>query len=307
MKFLEISKRIFLFLMVNLLVVATIGIVVALVFRGHIPHGYNALIGLCLIWGMGGAFISLAISRWMAKMMMGVKVIDPQAAVGEEALLLRTVEKLSRAANIPMPEVGIYNSPEINAFATGPSKSRSLVAVSSGLLQNMRQPEVEGVLGHEITHISNGDMVTMTLIQGVINAFVMFLSYILAFAVMQALSRNSDDDDDRGGFGNFLLQSFLVNIFQVVFSILGFIVVCWFSRWREFRADAGGAHLAGREKMIAALKALKSIHEQGADQAGKPQPAFQALKISGGNMLALFSTHPPLEKRIARLEHPQAF
>ena len=207
-----------------------------------------------------------------------------------------------------MPEVGVYNSPEINAFATGPSKSRALVAVSTGLLHNMRRSEIEGVLGHEVAHISNGDMVTMALIQGVINAFVMFLAYILAFAVSQAMS--SRDEDDRGGGGSWFIQQMLVMLFQMVFSVLGFIVVAWFSRWREFRADAGGAQFAGRENMISALKALKVVHEHGADEAGQTQqPAFQALKISSktSSMAMLFSTHPPLEERIARLENPTAY
>lgn len=292
---------------VNLLVVTTIGIVIGLVvplvFHKGIPmNRYAPLMVICVLWGFGGAFISLLISRWMAKMMMGVRVIDANTTDPTEIALVRMVENLSRTANIPMPEVGIYDSPEINAFATGPSKSRSLVAVSSGLIRNMRQPEVEGVLSHEIAHIANGDMVTMTLIQGVINAFVLFLSYVLAFAVSQAMSRNSDDDRESGG--NWFLQMILVNVFQMVFSVLGFIIVAWFSRWREFRADAGGARYGGRERMVAALKALKTVHEQGADQVGESKPAFASFKISGGGILGLFSTHPPLDERIARLEKP---
>jgi heat shock protein HtpX len=181
-----------------------------------------------------------------------------------------------------------------------------LVAVSSGLLRNMRKSEVEGVLSHEIAHVANGDMVTMTLIQGVINAFVMFLSYILAFAITQAMS-SRNDDDERGGGNNWFMQWILVQLFQVVFSLLGFLVVAKFSRWREFRADAGGAKLAGRQSMISALKALKTVHEQGTDEVGQPKTAFQAFKISskGGGMAILFSTHPPLEDRIARLENNQ--
>jgi heat shock protein HtpX len=220
------------------------------------------------------------------------------------------VENLSRSAGVPMPEVGVYDSPEINAFATGPSQSQALVSVSSGLLRNMRRNQVEGVLGHEIAHIANGDMVTMTLIQGVINAFVMFLAYILAFAVSQALS--SRDDDDRGGGTSWFVQWMLVQLFQFVFSLLGFLVVAWFSRWREFRADAGGAHYAGRQNMIDALKTLQRLHDEPeearqADAAqGQPQPAFQALMISGktSHVALLFATHPPLEERIARLENP---
>jgi heat shock protein HtpX len=213
---------------------------------------------------------------------------------------VETVHRLARTAGLSvMPEVGIYDSPEINAFATGPSRSRALVAVSSGLLTHMRQYDVEGVLGHEMAHIANGDMVTMTLIQGVINAFAMFLARILAFALSRGSSR-----DNRGG--NFLMEWVLINVFQIIFMILGMIVVNWFSRWREFRADAGGARFAGRDHMLSALKTLKAIHEGGADIAGTQQPAYQALKISGksGGFGALFASHPPLDDRIARLERP---
>jgi heat shock protein HtpX len=215
--------------------------------------------------------------------------------------LVQTVYHLARAAGLShMPEVGVYDSPEVNAFATGPSQSRALVAVSSGLLNTMRQAEIEGVLGHETAHIANGDMVTMTLIQGVVNAFAMFLARVLAFAISQGSSR----DNDRGG--GYFMQFILVQLFQYVFMVLGFIVVAWFSRWREFRADAGGARYAGRDHMISALKRLRAIHDEGVDQAGAQQPAFQALKISGktGFGLSLFATHPPIEERIARLENP---
>lgn len=304
MKFLQAARRVFLFLLINALVMLTIGIIVSLLFRGPMARygGYEGLFLFCLIFGMGGAFVSLLISRWMAKVMMGVEVIDPTTASPAEQRLVQTVHNLARAAGLDtMPEVGIYNSPEINAFATGPSRSRALVAVSAGLLNNMRQPEVEGVLGHEITHIVNGDMVTMTLIQGVINAFAMFLARVLAIALSQGSSR----DDNRGG--NYFMEWILISVFQNVFMILGAIVVCWFSRWREFRADAGGAKLAGRDHMISALRALQRFHEGGADMDGQQQPAFQALKISGktGSWLGLlFADHPPLEERIARLENP---
>jgi len=304
MKFLQVAKRITLLMLVNLLVMLTIGVIVSLVFRGPVARmgGYQNLFLFCFIWGMGGAFISLLLSRWMAKMMMGVQVIDPNTSDPDDQRLVQTVNNLARAAGLSvMPEVGIYNSPEINAFATGPSRSRALVSVSSGLLGRMRQYDIEGVLGHEIAHIANGDMVTMTLIQGVVNAFAMFLARILAFA----LSRGSSSrDDDRGG--NFFLEWMLINVFQTVFMVFGMIVVNWFSRWREFRADAGGARYAGRDHMLSALKTLKSIHEAGADLAGPQQPAIQALKISGhsGGFMALFASHPPLEERIARLENP---
>ena len=289
MKFLQIAKRITLFMLVNLLVMVTIGTIVSLLFRGQLARmgGYQSLFIFCFIWGMGGAFISLQLSRWMAKMMMGVQVVDPDTSDPEARRLVETVHRLARTAGLSvMPEVGIYDSPEINAFATGPSRSRALVAVSSGLLTQM-------------AHIANGDMVTMTLIQGVINAFAMFLARILAFALSRGSSR-----DNRGG--NFLMEWVLINVFQIIFMILGMIVVNWFSRWREFRADAGGARFAGRDHMLSALKTLKAIHEGGADIAGTQQPAYQALKISGksGGFGALFASHPPLDDRIARLERP---
>jgi heat shock protein HtpX len=303
MNFLKVARRVTLFIVVNLLVMLTLVIIARLLFQSRVAQfGYGNLLLWCLVIGMGGAFISLAISRWMAKAMMGVQVIDPNSASPDEQRLVETVHHLARAAGLPaMPEVGIYDSPEINAFATGPSQSRALVAVSTGLLSRMRTSDVEGVLGHEITHVANGDMVTMTLIQGVVNAFAMFLAEVVAMALSQGSSRNGN----RGG--GFFMRYMIYNLFYTVFAILGSIVVCWFSRWREFRADAGGARLAGRDHMISALRALKSIHEAGADQAGQPQPAFQALKISGrtASILGLlFADHPPLDERIARLENP---
>jgi heat shock protein HtpX len=237
----------------------------------------------------------------MAKWMMGVQVIPPDTTDPTLQELVETVHRLARSAGLPkLPQVGIYDSDEVNAFATGPTKSRALVAVSTGLLQRMGSQEVTGVLGHEITHIANGDMVTMTLIQGVINAFVMFLSRVLAFVISQAM-RSRDDRDSGGGW----LQFLLVIVFQIVFSLLGSVVVCWFSRWREFRADAGGAHLAGRENMINALRALRQLNnpEVAAAEAHRAQ-AFQSLKISGEarGFMALLASHPPIEQRIARLE-----
>ncbi len=303
MRIWQIAKRVTLLVVVNLLVMLTIGIIVTLLFRGQIMRlgGSQNLFLFCFIWGMGGAFVSLALSRWMAKMMMGVRVIDPDTSDPELQRLVQTVQHLARTAGLStMPEVGIYESPEINAFATGPSRSRALVAVSSGLLGRMRQYDIEGVLGHETAHIANGDMVTMTLIQGVVNAFAMFLAWILAIA----LTRGSDRDDERGG--NPFMQWMLMQLFQTVFMLLGMIVVNAFSRWREFRADAGGARFAGRDHMLSALKTLKAVHDGGADLAGAQKSAFQALKISGptGGLTALFASHPPIEERIARLENP---
>lgn len=299
----QIGKRIFLLVVVNILVMLTITLILGLLRVGnYFPQGGLAgLAVICLVWGFTGAFISLALSRVMAKWMMGVQVIPPETGDPTLRQLVETVHGLARAAGLPkLPEVGMYESDEVNAFATGPTKSRALVAVSSGLLRRMGSNEVEGVLGHEITHVANGDMVTMTLIQGVINSFVLFLSRVLAFVISQAM-RSRDDRDSGGG----VLQYLLVMVFQIVFSILGSIVVCWFSRWREFRADAGGARLAGRPNMINALRALQRLHEPDVAAAQAQQhPAFAALKISGqrGGFLALFASHPPLEERIARLE-----
>lgn len=301
MKFVQMAKRMFLFMLVNILVVATISIVLSVLGVGrYMPGGSIVSLAIfCLVWGFAGALISLAMSRMMARWMMGVKVIDPNTQDPDLRALVSTVHRMAEQAGLPrMPQVGIYESPDVNAFATGPTRARSLVAVSSGLLHKMRQREVEGVLAHEIAHISNGDMVTLTLIQGVMNAFVMFLSRVLAFAIGNALRSR----DDRGGGG---IEFLLVFVFQIVFGILGSMVVAAFSRWREFRADAGGASIAGRDSMVSALRALQRMHEPAlaAAEAQRAQ-SFQSMKISGhrGGLMALFSTHPPLEARIARLE-----
>lgn len=302
MKFFQIGKRLFLFLALNILVMATITILLNVL--GVKPYltayglDYEQLMYFCLVWGMGGAFISLGLSRIMAKWMMGVQVIDPNTHDSQLQQLVQTVHQLAKAAGLPkMPEVGIYDSPEVNAFATGPTKSRSLVAVSTGLLHRMRQAEVEGVLGHEVAHIANGDMVTMTLLQGVVNAFVMFLSRVVAFAIMQA-TRSKDDDRSpaMGGMAYYMVQ-FVLEIF---FMILGSIVVATFSRFREYRADKGGARLAGRQNMIQALEALKRTFEI---QDPEAKPAVATLKISSHphGIFRLFSTHPPLDDRIERL------
>lgn len=298
------AKRVFLLVAVNILVMLTITIILGLLrVNRYFPEGGLAgLAVICLVWGFAGAFISLAISRLMAKWMMGVQVIPPDTNDPTLRQLVETVHGLARGAHLPkLPEVGIYESEEVNAFATGPTRSRALVAVSTGLLQRMGSREIEGVLGHEITHVANGDMVTMTLIQGVINSFVLFLSRILAFVVSQAL--RSRDERDSGGGG--ALQFLLAMLFQIVLSILGSLVVFWFSRWREFRADAGGARLAGRQNMINALRALQRLCDPQEVQAqAQEHPAFQSLKISGptGRFARLFASHPPLEERIARLE-----
>lgn len=287
------GKRVILFLLTNLAIMVMLSVVLGLLgFTGYYqPDGglnYPALMVFCLVWGMGGALISLAMSRVIAKMSLGVKVVNGQTGHGELDWVYNTVARLARQADLPMPEVGYYESPEVNAFATGPSKSRSLVAVSSGLLRNMRQDEVEGVLAHEIAHIRNGDMVTMTLIQGVVNAFVLFLSRIIAGIVRNMV-------DERYAF----VVSFAVTlVLDILLGVLGMVVVAWFSRAREFRADAGSAALAGREKMIAALRRLQTTKGL-VDQS---EPELATLKISGKQAMMLFATHPPLEARIAALE-----
>lgn len=295
------AKRILLFLAVNFLVVMTLSIILNLFHIQPFLKGYGldipSLLLFCLIWGMGGAFISLALSRQIAKWMMGVRIIDRQTNDPDLRRLVATVQQLSRDAHLPMPEVGIFESPEPNAFATGPTKNRALVAVSSGLLRRMSQNELEGVLAHEIAHISNGDMVTMTLIQGVVNAFVMFLARILA-SIFSGMGRGRD----QGSSGSYLSYTMFVFVFEIVFMLLGSMVICWFSRFREFRADRGGANLAGKDKMIAALESLQkmiNIHDPQTDK-----PAFQAFKISTrqkSGLMSLFATHPPLEERIKRL------
>jgi heat shock protein HtpX len=241
------------------------------------------------LFGFGGSFISLAISKWMAKRAMGVQVIE-QPRTETERWLVNMVRMQAQAAGIGMPEVGIFESPEPNAFATGPRRDNALVAVSTGLLNRMSQKEVEAVLAHEVSHVANGDMVTLTLIQGVVNTFVIFLSRIIGNVVDRTVFRNED------GRGPAYFISVLVS--ELVLGILASMIVLWFSRQREFRADRGGARLAGRESMIAALERLKSAHE--------PLPQqFAAFGIASGGGSAglkrLFMSHPPLEERIAAL------
>ncbi len=300
----QFAKRIILFLAVNALVIVTISLILNLL--GVRPYltaqgiNYTSLMVFCLVWGMGGAFISLGLSRIMAKWSMGVRIIDSRNPDPGSQELLQTVYRLSQAAGLKkMPQVGIYESDEVNAFATGPTKSRSLVAVSTGLMRRMRRDEVEGVLGHEIAHIANGDMVTMTLVQGVVNAFVMFLARIIAFAIAQFLSR---DEEEEGGGVSMLAFHLTTFVLEIAFTILGSVVVAFFSRFREYRADAGGARIAGRQNMINALEALRRTYEI-VDPHTSQQAAYQTMKISGhpSGIMRFFSTHPPLEARIERL------
>ncbi len=288
------GKRIFLFLVTNLAIVLTLSIVMSLLGIGRYGGGggLQSLALLCLVWGMGGAFISLQISRWMAKRSTGMQLIPGRTGNRDADFLYGTIERLARQAHLPMPEVGVYPSGEINAFATGPSKSRSLVAVSSGLLKTMRQEEVEGVLAHEMAHIANGDMVTMTLLQGIINAFVMFFARIIAYAVT---TRGSSDDSRN----SYALTWIVTIVLEILLGILGSLITAWFSRQREFRADRGGASLAGRERMLAALRRLGANRELVDPQ----HQALATLKINGTRgWMVFFSTHPPLEARIAALE-----
>ncbi len=298
-------KRIFLFLAINFLVVVMISLILnVLNVRPFLQaHGldYTSLMIFCFVWGMGGAFISLSLSKVMAKWLVGVQVIDANTRDPQLSKILEMVHRLARDAHLPyMPEVGVFYAPEANAFATGPTKKRSLVAVSSGLLNKMSLTEVEAVLAHEVSHIANGDMVTMTLIQGVVNAFVMFLARVLAFA-FSGMGRSRDDGRAGGSYVSYMLTVF---VFEIFFMLLGSIVVAWFSRKREFRADVGGADLAGKQKMIAALQALQRVYHVPEVQQVKAT-AFDSMKISGkgrSGFLRLFATHPPLEERIARLQ-----
>jgi heat shock protein HtpX len=290
-------KRIVLFVLTNVLVVAVLGIVASLlgVNRYLSGSGLNlgALLGYALVMGFGGAIISLLISKPMAKWSAGVRVIDsPQNA--DEAWIVETVRKLAGKAGIGMPEVGIFDG-DPNAFATGAFKNSALVAVSTGLLQGMTHEEIEAVIGHEIAHVANGDMVTMTLIQGVMNTFVVFLSRVIGYAVDSFL-RKGDERSSGPGIG-YMITTLVLDI------VLGFaaaIVVAWFSRQREFRADAGSAQLLGRRQpMINALARL------GGMQSGELPKSVAAFGIAGG-VGQLFATHPPLEERIAALQNAQA-
>jgi heat shock protein HtpX len=286
-------KRIALFLATNIAILLVLSI--AMRVLGLEPYltetGLNltSLLVMAAVMGFGGSFISLAISKWMAKKSMGVRVIESPSN-STELWLVDTVKKYAADAGIGMPEVGIFDTPEVNAFATGMTRNSSLVAVSSGLLQKMTRPEAEAVLGHEIAHIANGDMVTLTLIQGVVNTFVIFLSRVIGHTVDRVVFKN-----ERGHGPAFWITTIVA---QVVLGILASIIVMWFSRQREFRADRGGASLAGGTAMIAALERLNSLHP-----APLPEK-MAAFGIAGGGahgFKRLFMTHPPLEERIAAL------
>jgi heat shock protein HtpX len=287
-------KRILFFIATNLAVLLVLTIVARLLGLDTYLAQHGASLEGLLVWaalfGFGGAFISLAMSKMQAKMFMGVRVIG-QSGDSSEQWLLSVVEQHARRVGVGMPEVGIFNSPEPNAFATGMSRNSALVAVSTGLLQRMKPEEIEAVLGHEMTHVANGDMVTLALIQGVVNTFVLFLARVVGQIVDRAVFRS----EDGRGFASVLT----FYVLQIVFGILATPIVMWFSRWREFRADRGGAQLAGTGNMIAALESLKRVHQ--------PLPAqqFAAFGIADGSvgsgLRRLFMSHPPLDERIAAL------
>lgn len=290
-------KRVGLFVLTNLLVMVTIGIVwsIASHFLGlaginsHLPM----LMAFCLVWGMGGAFVSLLMSKWMAKMFHSVKIIEPNNPDPHLRALVNKVHDFARRAQLPkMPEVGIYESDDINAFATGPSKSNSLVAVSSGLLQRMNEREIDGVLAHEVAHIANGDMVTMTLIQGIVNAFAMFFSRILANIVASSV------DEKYAGIVRFAVTL----IGDIAFTLLGSVVVNYFSRRREFRADEGGARYSSRENMVAALQKLRAVYDLPIEPEKGATATLMISNRDKGGLAKLFMTHPPLEVRIAALQ-----
>ena len=292
-------KRVFLFVLTNIAIMVMVSIVLAVLGQLGVlgvAGNHGTLLVICAVWGFGASFVSLLLSRWMAKRAMGVHLVGPDVRDADAQWLYATVSRLAQQANLPMPEVGIYESPEVNAFATGPSKKRSLVAVSNGLFRSMSKQEIEGVLSHEIAHVANGDMVTMALIQGVVNAFVLYLSHIVAMIARNALSSR----DERGpSFLGVLAGHAVFIAAQIAFGLIGSMITAWFSRHREFRADAGGAALAGRGSMVSALRRLMAY--QG--QVDRSNPEYATMKIAGGKgFLALLSTHPPLEQRIAALE-----
>jgi heat shock protein HtpX len=289
----QAMKRIALFILTNLAIVLVLSIVAHLTgldaWLASQGSGLGALLAFAAFFGFSGALLSLAISKWLAKRTLGVRVIEVPGTESE-SWLLQAVGGLARQAGIGMPEVGIFESAQPNAFATGPRRDRALVAVSSALLSSMNRSEIEAVLGHEITHVANGDMVTLTLIQGVVNTFVILLSRLVGNIVDRSLTR---DNDGRG-------PAYFVTVLltQLVLGVLASMIVMWFSRQREFRADAGGARLTGRERMIAALQRLQLAHDQ-------PLPAqLNAFGIAGGGggrWQSLFMSHPPIERRIAAL------
>jgi heat shock protein HtpX len=290
-------KRILLFVATNIAVLFVLSISASILIRmlgiEEMPGGLNlqALVIFAAVIGFGGSFISLAMSKWMAKRATGATVIE-QPRNSTEQWLIETVRRQAKQAGIGMPEVAVYEAPDVNAFATGMSRNSALVAVSTGLLNAMDKDEAEAVLGHEITHVSNGDMVTLALIQGVLNTFVIVLSRVVGYFVDRVILKN-----ERGVGIGFFVSSLVA---QIVLGILASMIVMWFSRQREFRADAGGAKLAGRDKMIAALNRLRVMHEPA--QLPDQMAAFGISGAPAGGFKRLFMSHPPLDERIAALK-----
>jgi len=288
------GKRIVLFLITNALVIFTVSIIVNFIlpaFGIHLPPGYGGLAIFCGIFGMGGAFVSLFISRWMAKRAYRIQIITATDHNPRARALYSTIEKLARQAGLPTPEVGIYDSPEPNAFATGATKKSSMIAFSTGILNQMGPRELEAVAAHEISHIRNGDMVTMTLLTGVANALVMFLSRIVARLIMNFLREGREG----GGFST-IIYYITVFFLEAVFMMLAYIPISAFSRWREYRADAGSAALTSPQAMASALRSLQNAVENKAEPKN-----FAMAKISSRRKVSLWATHPPLEARIKKL------
>lgn len=291
-------KRIFLFLLTNIAVLVVISITLRLlgVDRWVEANGainFGSLLALSAVIGFAGSIVSLLMSKWMAKQSVGAQVIEiPQDAT--ERWLVDTVRRQAEATGIGMPEVAIYDAPDVNAFATGWNRNNALVAVSTGLLHSMSKDEAEAVLAHEVSHVANGDMVTLALIQGVVNTFVVFFAKLFGYFVDRVLLKN--DGRDGPGIGAFVAEIAA----QLILGVLASIIVMWFSRQREFRADAGAANLAGRQKMIAALERLKGNHEEAALPKNM---AAQAISGGGGGFSKLFMTHPPLDERIEALRN----
>ncbi|MGW8194980.1 MAG: protease HtpX [Desulforhopalus sp.] len=282
--------RIVLFLATNLAVLVLLGIVMSVL--GVDSRSASGLLVMAAMFGMGGSFISLAMSKWIAKKSTGAHVIT-QPSNATEQWLYDTVRRMAEDAEIGMPEVAVYNSPDMNAFATGMKKHDALVAVSSGLLQNMSREEVEAVLAHEITHVACGDMVTLSLIQGVLNTFVIFLSRIVANIISNVLS----SDEEGGGLG-FMGYMAVTIVLEIILGLLASIIVMWFSRKREFTADKGAAYLTSKEKMVSALQRLQAHHEP---SHLPDQVAAFGIRAKKGGMAGLLRSHPPLEDRIAAL------
>ena len=295
----QFFRRIFYFILMNLLILLVISVIGGIVIEiFDIKGQWASYLVFYSLFGFGAAFISLLMSRWLAIRTMGVRILEPDSGSEEERDLVSIVHDMARRARVPKPQVGIFEHPQPNAFATGPSKKKSLVAFSTGLLNQMNKEEIEGVAAHEVAHIANGDMITMTLLQGLINTMVLLAARFLAQTVAN-MARG------RGHGRNFFLEFFLYMAFQIVLSLLGSILLCHFSRKREFRADKGGARFAGTENMVKALKALQRTYDRVLTEKDFQQSAkssYSYLKISGKQKVSLFSTHPPLQARIDRLE-----